>query len=91
MPRSGEGSWICTCICVYLHGAVDFTLFMFRLIGTMFCGLDGEGVYGVRWLEILSQILEVDMNFRQEALRINSKVEISRTTRPITESYSKVV
>lgn len=34
-----------------LHGGVDFTLFMFQLIGTMFCGLDGEGIYGVRWLE----------------------------------------
>ena len=76
---------------MYLHSGVDFTLFMFRLIGTMFCGLDGEGVYGVRWLEILSQILEVDMDFGQETLRITSKVEISRTSRPMAESYSKVV
>ena len=77
MPRSGEGSWICTCICVYLHGAVDFTLFMFRLIGTMFCGLDREGIYGVRWLEILSQTWEADMDFGQEALKITAKLKYS--------------
>lgn len=49
--KAAAGSWICTWICVDLHGGVDFTLFMFQLIGTMFCGLDGEGIYGVRWLE----------------------------------------
>ena len=89
--KAATGSWICTCICVYLHSGVDFTLFMFRLIGTIFCGLDGEGVYGVRWLEILSQILEVDMDFGQEAPRITSKVEISRTSWPMAESCSQVV
>lgn len=76
---------------MYLHSGVDFTLFMFRLIGTIFCGLDGEGVYGVRWLEILSQILEVDMDFGQEAPRITSKVEISRTSWSMAESCSQVV
>jgi len=74
---------------VDLHGGVDFTLFMFRLIGTIFCGLDGESIYGVRGWKILSQTLGVDMDFGQEALRITSKVEISRTSRPMTESCSK--
>ena len=72
-----------------LHSGVDFTLFMFRLIGTMFCGLDGEGIYGVRWLANSLQTLEVNMDFGQEALRITSKVEISRTSRPMAGSCPK--
>ena len=72
-----------------LHSDVDFTLFMFRLIGTVFRGLDGEGIYGVRWLANSLTNLGGRHGFWAEALRILSKVEISRTSRPMAESRSK--
>lgn len=72
-----------------LHSGVDFTLFYVSTNWYNVCGLDGEGIYGEGGWQILSQTLEVGMDFGQEALRITSKVEISRTSRPMVESCSK--